>query len=139
MKIGINQLRKLISEAINEAYRGNNIGSITADIAGDSRYTDTLNVDYKPDTDTVLVRVSVGSPLGGMDSFTPSDFREDFRKEIPADDLKGIMSALKYALSDNSYNFKRYGKPTKNFFWNHDGVGPSMANLKAALDLVRRV
>lgn len=128
--------RRVVTEAYSG--RGISLGYINANIAGDHRYTDSMHVDYMPNADTVVVRVDVSSPVGGMDSFTPSDSSEQFRKELPADDLKGIMGAMKQALSDNTFNFKRYGKPTKNFYWNDDSVGPSMANLKANLDAVRR-
>ena len=140
MKIKLGQLKQIIKEVINEARTGGiNLGYIHANIDGDSRYTDSLNVDYVPATDTVVVRVDVSSPAGGMDSFTPSYSSEGLRKEVPADDLKSIMSVLKDALSNNEYNFKRYGKPTKNFYWTDDSVGPTLANLKANLDAVRRV
>lgn len=134
IKIKVGQLKQIIKEVLTEARGGGiNLGYINANIAGDYRYTDSMYVDYMPDTDTVVVRVDVSSPVGGMDSFTPSDSSEQFRKELPADDLKGIMSAMKDALTNNNFNFKRYGKPTKNFYWNDDTVGPSMANLKANL------
>lgn len=141
MKIKIGQLKQIIKEVLSEARTGGgiNLGYINANIAGDHRYTDSMHVDYMPDTDTVVVRVDVSSPIGGMDSFTPSDSSEQFRKELPADDLKGIMGAMKQALSDDSFNFKRYGKPTKNFYWTDDSVGPTLANLKANLNAVRRV
>jgi hypothetical protein len=139
MKIKVGQLRKIIAEVLSEGPEAWTIGlaHISANIAGDYRYTDTMRVEYAPDTDTVIVRASISSPVGGMDSFTRSDSTEKFRKEFPADDLKGIMSAIKDVLTDNSYNFKRYGKPTKNLFWQDDSVGPSLANLKANLAAVR--
>lgn len=135
----IKQLRSLIREVVTEVYsdRPVNLGYISANIAGDTRYTDTLYIDYVPSSDTVVVRVTEGQPTGGMDSFTPSASNEQYRNELPAVDLKGIMLALKEALTDSRFNFKKYGKPTKNLKWKDRSVGPSMANLKANLDAVK--
>lgn len=139
MNIVLEQLRSVIREVIAEVYgdRPVNLGYISANIAGDTRYTDTLYIDYMPSSDTVVVRVAEGTPSGGMDSFTPSYSREQYRNESPASDLKGIMLALKEALTDNRFNFKKYGKPTKNLKWRDRSIGPSMANLKANIDAAK--
>lgn len=139
MNIKIGQLRSIIREVITQMHvdRPVNLGYISANIAGDTRYTDTLYIDYVPSSDTVVVRVTEGQPTGGMDSFTPSYSREQYRNELPASDLKGIMMALKEALTDNRFNFKKYGKPTKNLKWKDRSVGPSVANLKANIDAVK--
>ncbi len=139
MNIVLEQLRSVIREVIAEVYgdRPVNLGYISANIAGDTRYTDTLYIDYMPSSDTVVVRVAEGTPSGGMDSFTPSYSREQYRNELPASDLKGIMLALKEALTDNRFNFKKYGKPTKNLKWRDRSIGPSMANLKANIDAAK--
>lgn len=139
MKIMIEQLRSIIREVVTQMYadRPVNIGYISANIAGDTRYTDTLYIDYVSSSDTVVVRVTVGQPAGGMDSFTPSYSNEQYRNELPASDLKGIMMALKETLTDNRFNFKKYGKPTKNLKWKDRAIGPSVANLKANIDAVK--
>lgn len=139
MNIVLEQLRSVIREVIAEVYgdRPVNLGYISANIAGDTRYTDTLYIDYMPSSDTVVVRVAEGTPSGGMDSFTPSYSREQYRNELPASDLKGIMLVLKEALTDNRFNFKKYGKPTKNLKWRDRSIGPSMANLKANIDAAK--
>lgn len=139
MKIMLEQLRNIIREVITETLseRPVNLGYISANIAGDYRYTDTLYVDYVPSTDTVVVRVTEGMPTGGMDSFTPSTSNEQYRKELPSTDLKGIMMALKEVLTDTRFNFKKYGKPTKNLKWKDLSVGPSIANLKTNLDAAK--
>lgn len=139
MKTTIGQLRNIIREVVTEAIgsRPVNLGYLSANIAGDTRYTDTLRIDYAPDTDMVSLSVSEGQPAGGMDSFTPSTSREQYRKEFLSSDLKGIMMALKEVLSDTTFNFKRYGKPTKNLRWKDKSVGPSAANLKANIDAVK--
>lgn len=139
MNIVLEQLRSVIREVIAEVYgdRPVNLGYISANIAGDTRYTDTLYIDYMPSSDTVVVRVAEGTPSGGMDSFTPSYSREQYRNESPASDLKGIMLALKEALTDSRFNFKKYGKPTKNLKWRDRSIGPSMANLKANIDAAK--
>ena len=139
MNIVLEQLRSVIREVIAEVYgdRPVNLGYISANIAGDTRYTDTLYIDYIPSSDTVMVRVAEGTPSGGMDSFTPSYSREQYRNELPASDLKGIMLALKEALTDSRFNFKKYGKPTKNLKWKDRSVGPSISNLKANIDAAK--
>jgi hypothetical protein len=139
MKTTIGQLRSIIKEVVTEAIgeRPVSLGYLRADIVGDTRYTDTLRIDYASGTDTVSVSVSSGLPVGGMDSFTPSTASEQYRKEFSASDLKGIMMALKEVLSDTTFNFKRYGKPTKNLRWKDKSVGPSAANLKANIDAVK--
>ena len=139
MKTTIGQLRNIIREVVTEAIgsRPVNLGYLSANIAGDTRYTDTLRIDYAPDTDMVSISVSEGQPVGGMDSFTPSTSREQYRKEFPASDLKSIMMALKEVLADTMFNFKRYGKPTKNLRWKDKTVGPSVANLKANIEAAK--
>lgn len=139
MKTTIAHLRNIIKEVITEVIsdRPVNLGYLSANIAGDARYTDTLRIDFIPVTDTVSLSVLEGQPVGGMDSFTPSTSREQYRKEFPASDLKGIMMALKEVLSDTTFNFKRYGKPTKNLRWKDKSIGPSIANLKANIEAVK--
>lgn len=139
MKIMIEQLRSIIREVITEALpeRPVNLGYLSSNIAGDTRYTDTLYIDYVPSSDTVVVRVTEGMPTGGMDSFTPSASNEQYHKELSSVDLKGIMIALKEALTDSRFNFKKYGKPTKNLKWKDRTVGPSVSNLKANIDAVK--
>jgi hypothetical protein len=111
-----------------------NLGYLSANIAGDVRYTDTLFVDYVPETGSIVVAVFSGSPIGGMDSFAPSRASEQYRKEFAASDLKGIAAALKEVLGDSAFNFKKYGKPTKNLKWSNRAVGMSAANLKANVE-----
>lgn len=139
MNIKIEQLRSIIREVVTEVYgdRPVNLGYISANIAGDYRYTDTLYVTYVPTTDMIVVRVTEGMPSGGMDSFTPSTSNEQYRKELPSSDLKAIMMALKEALTDSRFNFKKYGKPTKNLKWKDGSIGPSIVNLKANIDAAK--
>lgn len=136
MNTKIEKLKNLIKEVITEMYseRPINLGYISTNIAGDTRYTDTLYIEYIPTSDLVVIRVTEGMPTGGMDSFTPSASNEQYRKELPSTDLKGIMMALKEALTDNRFNFKKYGKPMKNLKWKDRSVGPSIINLKANID-----
>lgn len=114
-----------------------NLGYLSANIAGDVRYTDSLYVDYIPESGAVVVSVFCGSPMNGMDSFAPSRASEQYRKEFAASDLKGIAASLKEVLGDSAFNFKRYGKPSKNLKWNNRAVGMSAANLKANVEAAK--
>lgn len=131
MKMTIGQLRKVIAEVV--ASRPVRMGGMYANIAGDSRYTDTINIEYLPDTDTVRVTVDVSSAAGGMDGPGGAFTTLDFDEQAPAEP-KAAMALLKSALSDDNYNFRRYGKPTKRFRWSGGAPdGLSMSSLTAAL------
>lgn len=142
MKMTVRQLKQLISE---EVTRGTNmgklmrIGSLRTSIAGDSRYTDYLVVMYDPALDEVEVTVYTSSAAGGMDSFRGSTGESvDFQQRCPAVPREAAR-LIGDVLSNTSYNFKTYGKPTKNFDWTISRTkGFSMSNLSTEIELARR-
>lgn len=111
------------------------IGSLSANIAGDHRYTDALRVEWNEDK-TVTVSVFSTGAIGGMDgpggATEPTPQATATTKPLPS--AKDVMQLIKRYVNDTSYNFKRYGKPTKNFYWRGGARGLSMALCKRALD-----
>ena len=112
------------------------IGSITATIAGDSRYTDTLIVSFNRDTQKVTVKVRETTPAGGMDSISRLLYeRVTFHEECDADP-KIVIKLIKRVTSNPLWNFKKYGRPTKNFLW---ASGPRGLNVNLVADELKRV
>jgi len=134
MKIEIKQLKKIINEVLTEVSSyPKSVGHLYANIAGDSRYSDTLNIEYNPTDDTVTVSINSGSPSGGMDSFAPTASSKDFTRTVPAT-AKDVMPVIKRIISNDQWLFKQYGKPTKKFRWNNNSlVGLNMSNLASAI------
>lgn len=115
------------------------IGGMSANIAGDYRYTDYLTVHYNPNDDTVMVTVSSQGPVGGMDYDSGGKLYDpsvDFQSSAPAS-AGELMSLLRGPLRNDHFNFKRYGRPTKNFRWHGVGRGVSTALAAQALAKVR--
>lgn len=139
MKVTVRSLRKLVREMVDSA-RPIKIGYLHANIAGDYRYTDSMEIRYNPEDDTVTVEVSETGSVGGMDSYagTTSPAVDFTWTSKPSARASEIARVCRDVLSDTKYNFKRYGKPTKNFNWvNTREKGFSMANLVGELDAVR--
>ena len=139
MRMNMRQFRKYVRRLVESIQQTTptKFGWLRASIAGDARYTDTLTLWYNPADDTVTVTVDEGSPAGGMDSFTPSVARHAFSTTVPARPRE-VMSVVKDVVGDDQYNFKKYGKPTKNFRWNSDElVGLNIGNLTQALSYAK--
>lgn len=99
-----------------------NIGSITACIAHDHRYTTRVIVDYDYDTSSVVVTQEMNGAISGMDGpggSYPFDVRKTIRVQDPTPAL--VISAIKSCFDDT---IKTYGKPSKNFgfyVWDEHG------------------
>lgn len=112
------------------------IGSITATIAGDTRYTDELIVTFNRDTQKVTVKVRETTPSGGMDSIHGFLYeRVTFHEECDADP-KIVIKLIKKVTSNPLWNFKKYGRPTKNFLW---ASGPRGLNVNLVADELKNI
>lgn len=116
------------------------IGRISACIAYDHRYTDTLRVTYDATAKRVHVVVTESSATGGRDSGSSSSTElsmpsfDEWTTENPAP--KDVLDLVKRAVNDDRFNFKRYGKPTKRFTWSTldgDKKGLSLVLVREAL------
>jgi hypothetical protein len=108
------------------------IGTISACIAGDTRYTTVIWVKYLPKTGTVEVTREENGACSGMDGNGMSDpFHVLQRVSIARPDGKSIVKAVKMVMDST---IKTYGKPTKRFNWRNAGVGMSAALAQKALD-----
>jgi len=111
---------KVASEALRTAAR-REIGRLSANLAGDSRYTDVVTVALDDDL-SVTVALNGSGPAGGMDTLPGSPaskplWNTDFeRKTGPNAQAKEVVE-LVYAALRQSQVIKRYGKPTKDFEW----------------------
>jgi hypothetical protein len=142
----VKELIKVLVLEVIDSMRGEpvKLGSLNAHIPGDYRYSDSLNVMFNPNDDTVIVTVNETGAAGGMDSqygATPS--RESFKRvSKPGASAAEVMMIIKSVINNDSYLFKRYGKPTKNFVWgsvyNPIGKGLSSAMCAQALARVRK-
>lgn len=112
------------------------LGSITATIAGDSRYTDELIVTFNRDTQKVTVKVRETTPSGGMDSIYGFLYERCTFHEQCDPDPKIVLKLIKKVTSNPLWNFKKYGRPTKNFLW---ASGPRGLNVTLAADELKRV
>lgn len=118
------------------------IGSLSASIDGDSRYTDTITVYVNAD-DSVSIEVTESTADGGMDGpggFAPGRLQSH---HYPATTTaKDILKGIKKITSSDVYNFKKYGKPSKRFNWiattsNYGAFGLNLQLLQDALGLGR--
>lgn len=121
------------------------LGNISACIAGDHRYTDSVSVTYDWKSEGVYVRLYHSGAVGGMDgpggSYTPHVSRERFLTLTcgPAEIVKAVREMIKC-----SDIIVHYGKPTKRFCWfadveNTPVRGLSMKACEAALAHVERM
>lgn len=130
------------------------IGSIHASIAGDFRYGSSIGVFYDSEKDAVVIKSSDSSPVGGMDSFTPSEEHSTNSYTIDNPTGKSIVSFLKGKFmsskkdrrqAGNSWDTIRvYGKPSKKFSWytsdsysGEQGLTPILA--QRALDYAKSI
>lgn len=111
---------------------------LSATIAGDSRYTDTLTASYHPDTRSVSVVVTETGAAGGMDGpggSAPASV--SLRLTTSADPTpKQVLELVKRAIANKSFSFRSYGKPTQNTRWRTDdgwASGLSVSHAKLAL------
>lgn len=114
------------------------IGRISACIAGDHRYTDTLVLTYDPNSRVVTCEVRSTTASGGMDGPGGTDpARLQLSRSTLADPTpKQVLLLAKDALARSDFNFERYGKPTKRFCWatlDGDKHGLSQALAREAL------
>lgn len=115
------------------------LGYLCANIAGDARYTDYLTVYYDPNSDMVKVMVTSSSPVGGMDG--PGGVNAPTAEYQASSGAKPtgkvVIHMLKEAIKMDRFNFKRYGKPTKNFRWSTGEQGLNSTHAQGALDAVK--
>jgi len=138
MKITRSQIRRIIKEASEPA--GNVIGYIDADIDGDYRYNQKLEVFHDSSSDVITVVVKDSAAVGGMDYHGPGEGRSNYhisgtRVLPPGASGKDLIAAIKGAISRTGDTIKRYGRPTKNFSWaasKWDPQGPKGLNAKLA-------
>jgi len=114
-------------------------GRMSASIAGDRRYLDTLEVSWSAALQKVIITVSTSSPLGGMDSFGGgTNFNIERKVELDGLDPKRVLAEVKEILANKRWNFAHYGKPTKNMCWfgseNEEILGLSLAKVKKAME-----
>ena len=126
----------------NGKAQGTRIGSITADIDGDNRYTSKVTVTVS-DTRTwaehpvVIVQRLENGPIGGMDG-PGGSYHMAVRAstELVDPSPRELVEAIRWLFDDT---ITTYGKPTKNFEWFRDGGshpfarGLSAAKAKASL------
>ena len=119
------------------------IGTISACIAGDPRYATRVNVLYEVRGDWARVERWESSAAGGMDG----DGRANpmtLRHWITVDprrcgglielDARDVVKAIKAILDAT---VRRYGKPTKNFSWPGVGQGLGLATVRRAIAAAR--
>jgi hypothetical protein len=117
------------------------IGRIHADIAGDSRYRQTIEVHL--DGNDVNVQLWEVSPFGGMDG--PGGCNPNrLCSQLPIKNCTGklLAEAIRSFVNSGADTIRRYGKATKNFIWYGDGSGAlrgySAKTCQVALDNARK-
>ncbi len=126
----------------NGIAQGTRIGSITADIDGDSRYTSKVTVTVSDtrtwaDHHVVVVQRLENGARGGMDGSGGSyHMAVRVSTELVDPSPRELVEAIKGSFDDT---IRTYGKPTKRFEWFRGGnyrafiTGLSAAKAKAAL------
>ena len=164
MKITKNQLKTMVRNVINEQYgdryshhktkptqrySDNNklIGEISATIADDYRFRQTLSVFYHPADDSVTVELTSTSAEGGYDYEGPGsgatpDIVEAQQKLGPGATAKDVVNHVVTIIRTQGDVIARYGKPSKNFTWGQPRGAGGQAGLsrraaKYALDWAR--
>jgi hypothetical protein len=114
------------------------IGYLHAHIGYDTRYSDDLYVHWDPNTDTVRVRVFTTGAVGGMDGGRSDSYepRADFDQTCQPV-AKEVMALIKKCTTSDRFNFKQYGKPTKNFRWVPNTAGLNTTNCRGAIAWAR--
>lgn len=116
------------------------VGGMSASIAGDTDYTDRMDV-WLNDDGTVSIEVSESGPVGGMDMRAGVHSMQSPGITVPGD-ARSVLAAIKRVIDNNKYSFKRHGVPTRNFKWAAVDAGGapvaryglSLAAASAALD-----
>ncbi len=114
------------------------IGNLSANIAGDERYTDRMTVTYDRETRTATVTVNETTAAGGMDGpgGSSSVTGNAFEESCACPNGAALLALVKKAINVPGFNFKQYGKPTKRFMWRTDHgrkYGLSLALVDAAI------
>lgn len=108
----------------------NTIGHISANIAGDPRYTSLIEVTL--DGDKVTVQRLESGAVGGMDGPGGRTGYSVKHTATCAVDPKAVVALIKRAMDST---IKDYGKPTKNFEWaGSKDRGLSVAKCQTALN-----
>jgi hypothetical protein len=119
------------------------IGDLDANIAGDYRYTDILEVFYVPETNDVHVKVKSSSPGGGRDTLGSELLWTEVVNRKCEAHPKCIIKLIKNIIAGPNLNFKRYGKPSKNFEWitkcHRTNYGLNSTYAGTALDLAKEI
>lgn len=96
------------------------ICGMSTNIDGDERYTDTLEVFYKREDDTILIIAKCCEGRAGT--------------QLRVCDAKAgdLLKTLREVVREPLFNFKKYGKPTKNFHWRKTAGGEPLKGLSIA-------
>jgi len=115
------------------------IGTLSACIGGDRRYTDTLTVTYNAASHVVLVTVRETTARGGMDGDGGTTLLGVTwsRSSAPHPSASEVMRLVRAAIADEKFSFKRYGKPAQNFRWSGVGTGLNASLCQQALQRAR--
>jgi hypothetical protein len=108
-------------------------------------FSDRLNVHLDTDLNKVVLEVTTGCPVGGMDGDHTPTYRVAERRELGANvTADTLLKSIKQIIAKkDEHLFKDYGRPTKNTWWSvgrgdYDACcGLSIKLCKQALDYVR--
>lgn len=91
------------------------LGYMFTALAGDSRYVDRIEVYQDYGTRKVHVVVSERTAVNGMDGYQgPTSY--EVRAQAEVDPNPGlVLKTIKKFIADDRFNFKKYGKASKNF------------------------
>jgi uncharacterized protein YuzE len=93
------------------------MGSISACIAGDYRYTDSVSVTYDTRSEVVYIRMRHSGAVGGMDGPGGSyESRVAAKRTIEEPTPEKIVKHLREMIKCSDI-IVHYGKPTKRFHW----------------------
>lgn len=92
------------------------IGSITACIAGDHRYSSTIRVEVSGEDARVLLLEN--GAVGGMDGDGRSHGFSETKRMLCKATARDIVKTVKAMMNaEVGTVVKTYGKPSKNFWW----------------------
>jgi hypothetical protein len=116
------------------------IGEVSACIAGDYRYTTFVVIEFDPNINQVIIQRKENGAIGGMDGPGGSygfGITGERHFDVASTPAQQILNAIKSMFDDT---ITRYGKPSKNFYWQYTGeYGISKKKLENALATMRTI